>query len=717
MHYTSATFQRPRRSHLLFFLAVFALGLGLSARAQSPARCAFDRHLTEWRQDETFLASRRAAEAQVAAYAKTRYAHRGTSNPPTIPVVVHVFHTGQAPGTAAATGENASDAQIHSAITDLNHAFAHTGPYASKGEYSAVTNVRFALAKTAPDGSATTGILRHDVSGESWGAAYGTYGMRTTSQNGPTQDEMTAGRFWPPTDYMNVYLTHKIDGGTNTLGFATFPESSPGTRDGLTVLTSAFGYDPDNNFAVVNDFTNLNGTTDHEVGHYLNLYHTFTGDNNGQACPTDQDCGTSGDCCADIPAHKRTDSACPALSATGNDCGGGTNVYIHNFMNYSSDECFHGFSNDQKVRMEAALAGPRKELGNSRATEMATGAYPAALTTAPSVATGFANTGITNVTVAGVSFPSWSTQHDGGYVNRVGSRQTVDLQPGNTYTVSVAVGTPGAATTDKELAAVYVDYNNDGDFVDAGEELFKAAPGQGKNNGEAFTFQFAPPTGVLQNQRLRLRVISEWDNSAITSTTATQWGGQIEDYAVRIGAPLPVTLARFEVRGVGRADARLTWATSAERDNAGFVVERGPDGEHFAEVALVSALGSAAGGEYAYTDRDLAPGTYYYRLRQLDLDGTPAYSPTAAVEVASALASAHVSPNPTRDAFVLGVNGAHAGEATVRVFGAGGQLMSTRDFAALPEALRLGADLPAGLYVIVIEAGSERRRLRVVKTE
>ena len=67
----------------------------------------------------------------------------------TIPVVVHIV---------SGNPDAVSDALIKAAIDDLNHAFAHTGPYASGP--GANTGIRFCLATTDPDGGITSGITR-----------------------------------------------------------------------------------------------------------------------------------------------------------------------------------------------------------------------------------------------------------------------------------------------------------------------------------------------------------------------------------------------------------------------------------------------------------------------------------------------------------------------------------------------------------------------------
>ena len=95
--------------------------------------------------------------------------------------------------------------------------------------------------------------------------------------------------------------------------------------------------------------------------------------------------------------------------------------------------------------------------------------------------------------------------------------------------------------------------------------------------------------------------------------------------------PLPVQLTAFEAKVVGSA-AQLTWTTASELNSAYFAVEFSSNGHTFTELGQVLAQGSKA-SVTDYTYRDTAFGAQpagqpvYYRLRQVDQDGTVAYSP------------------------------------------------------------------------------------------
>lgn len=113
-------------------------------------------------------------------------------------------------------------------------------------------------------------------------------------------------------------------------------------------------------------------------------------------------------------------------------------------------------------------------------------------------------------------------------------------------------------------------------------------------------------------------------------------------------AILPVKLSDFRAR---RQDAHtlLSWQTTEEINHAYFAVERSEDGQAFAEIGRVdSAPQIGAARLYEYQDAFPGSGTQYYRLRQVDLDGSFAYSQVRAVQGLADAPRLRLYPNPSR---------------------------------------------------------------------
>ena len=145
---------------------------------------------------------------------------------------------------------------------------------------------------------------------------------------------------------------------------------------------------------------------------------------------------------------------------------------------------------------------------------------------------------------------------------------------------------------------------------------------------------------------------------------------------------------------------RLAWATATEKNSAHFEAERSLDGTTFRRLGTVAGAGNSnAPPAYALTDDHLptGPATLYYRLRQVDVDGTFSYSPVRAVARTSAAAGLALYPGHGPGATTL--TGAMPG-AVVTVLDALGRPVATALANATGTALlTLPAGLPMGLYM------------------
>jgi hypothetical protein len=178
--------------------------------------------------------------------------------------------------------------------------------------------------------------------------------------------------------------------------------------------------------------------------------------------------------------------------------------------------------------------------------------------------------------------------------------------------------------------------------------------------------------------------------------------------------PLPVALLDFVAQPQGAAVA-LAWHTASEKNSAYFDIERSLDGRTYGKLGAVAAQGTTSQA-HAYAFRDAAlPGgaaTLYYRLRQVDADGTYTFSPVRVVRVGGADLGAGplaLTPNPTAATATL--TGATA-QVAVQVIDALGRTVYATTAAADGTArLDLPAGLPAGVYVV--RAGTQAARLLV----
>ena len=103
-------------------------------------------------------------------------------------------------------------------------------------------------------------------------------------------------------------------------------------------------------------------------------------------------------------------------------------------------------------------------------------------------------------------------------------------------------------------------------------------------------------------------------------------GGGNYTYTRTTPTILGIKLSAFGVKQNGMS-CILNWATSSEKNNKGFYIERSNEGRNFETIDFVSAkANSESGNTYTYTDLNPTESLNYYRLKQIDHDETYNYS-------------------------------------------------------------------------------------------
>jgi hypothetical protein len=182
------------------------------------------------------------------------------------------------------------------------------------------------------------------------------------------------------------------------------------------------------------------------------------------------------------------------------------------------------------------------------------------------------------------------------------------------------------------------------------------------------------------------------------------------------GGALPVTLSRFEGKNTSEGNL-LAWETSTEVNNDHFVVERSRDARRFDEIARIAGAGtSAVLNGYSFTDSNYEKGLNYYRLKQVDNDGSFTYSRMIAIE---SLETKEVKyfPNPVQSLLSIELPDNDMKQCNVKVFNSAGQCVLVQEkveFSNGKTSLDL-AKLPAGVYQIVVADDITTHKVSVVK--
>lgn len=178
-----------------------------------------------------------------------------------------------------------------------------------------------------------------------------------------------------------------------------------------------------------------------------------------------------------------------------------------------------------------------------------------------------------------------------------------------------------------------------------------------------------------------------------------------------ITAPLPVELKSFEL--VAHADfVEVKWSTASELNNDYFTVERRHEhAEQFEALASIPGAGTTnLEQHYRYEDYAIGPGTWYYRIKQTDFDGSYSYSSVKSVTV-SGKGFWQVYPNPSGgDELNIRFTAADFNKtAVVTVLDAQGKRMHIEQATvqSLDVPVRLTQKLPAGIYFVIIRTADD----------
>lgn len=105
----------------------------------------------------------------------------------------------------------------------------------------------------------------------------------------------------------------------------------------------------------------------------------------------------------------------------------------------------------------------------------------------------------------------------------------------------------------------------------------------------------------------------------------------------QLAPPLPVQLAAFTARVQPDNSVRLDWMTLSEINNYGFEVQKSQERtRNFMTIphSFVPGHGTTLDPHYySFVDTATSPGIWYYRLKQIDLDGTHHYSDPVQVSI------------------------------------------------------------------------------------
>jgi hypothetical protein len=234
----------------------------------------------------------------------------------------------------------------------------------------------------------------------------------------------------------------------------------------------------------------------------------------------------------------------------------------------------------------------------------------------------------------------------------------------------------------------------------AAEYFIDTDPGVG--NGTAFTI----PAGQSFNQNFVLPIPSGTANGNhfIGIRVKNGWGLYAFD-TITVSGVVPLTLLSFDAfKNKNKVD--LKWTTTNEINTAHFEIERSINGVQFIKIGSVNSANSSGINNYSFEDLQPLKGLNFYRLKQVDIDGSFKHSNINKVLFENFGDAVNIYPNPAKD-YIQFDFASKQKTILINLFDMQSRLVRTTTLAnVLPLKLKI-ENLSRGKYVVQLSDGEK----------
>ena len=286
-------------------------------------------------------------------------------------------------------------------------------------------------------------------------------------------------------------------------------------------------------------------------------------------------------------------------------------------------------------------------------------------------------------------------------------------------------GTMSVAPTGR-IDAVWLDTrDNPGSYNSALYYSYSTDAGVTWSQNEKLSDSFNPHVGWPQQDKMGdyFHMVSD-SNGASLAWAATFNNEQDVYYSYIAPTIVPVELISFSSSVEGNI-VNLSWLTATELNNLGFEIERGSNETDWRTIGFIEGKGTTSEPQqYSYIDKltGIESTKLYYRLKQIDFDGSFEYSNTIEVEIAPSVFSLSQNyPNPFNPNTTIKYSIPLSSNVVIKVFNVLGDevttLVDAQKQAGTYELTFNAENLSSGVYFYQLKAGTfiETKRMILIK--
>jgi len=243
----------------------------------------------------------------------------------------------------------------------------------------------------------------------------------------------------------------------------------------------------------------------------------------------------------------------------------------------------------------------------------------------------------------------------------------------------------------------------------------------------------------LENGK-KIKLAAESYVNLVTSTSSITHGGGGNNTYIEVGGTIvwsagsgagtvagpaiypvdamPVLLAAFTAKTVEAGVVAIEWVTTGELNNAYFEVQRSTDMRNFETIEKINGKGTTMNtSTYTAIDYNVPSGSVYYRLVQVDFDGTSTTYDAVAIDNKKESTTWNIYPNPSNGVVFTTIETANT-TASISITDLSGKIVSAKSLSTFNSNEKVNVldgneNLKAGFYLVIIESGNNRQNIRL----